>query len=109
MALVYVDVRGVGRKTLINSGKKGLKGTIKTRLQSGEEITLRPEEGSNGTLQVGQGQQLSQDFTVQVDSPATQSAVPPQSATSPPGYSPHRSPLDRRLESIAQRGEKKTM
>lgn len=103
MALVYVDVRGVGRKTLINSGKKGLKGTIKTRLQSGEEITLRPEEGSNGTLQLGQGQQLAQDLIVQVNSPA------PNSATSPPGYTPQRTPLDRRLESVANRGEKKTM
>jgi hypothetical protein len=103
VALVYVDVRGVGRKTLINSGKKGIKGTIKTRLQSGEEITLKAEEGSNGTVQLGQGQQLAQDLTLQVNSPAT------PSATSPPGYSPQRAPIESRLQSVTNRGEKKAM
>ena len=96
VALVYVDVRGVGRKTLIKSGKKGLKGSFRTRLESGEEVTIRPEEGSNG--------QFTQDLTVQVNTPAN-----PSSATSVPGYTPNRTPLDRRLESVAHRGDKKTM
>lgn len=96
VALVYVDVRGVGRKTLIKSGKKGLKGSFRTRLESGEEVTIRPEEGGNG--------QFTQDLTVQVNTPAS-----PASATSAPGYAPNRTPLERRLESVAQRGEKKTM
>jgi hypothetical protein len=96
VALVYVDVRGVGRKTLIQSGKKGLKGSFRTRLESGEEVTIKPEEGANG--------QFTQDLTVQVNSSAN-----PSSAMSTSGYMPNRTPLDRRLESVAHRGEKKTM
>lgn len=67
-ALVYVDVRGVGRKTIINSGKKGVKGVIKTRLASGEEVTIQTSE-KDGTMTVVNGE-AAQDLTIKVDQPA---------------------------------------
>ena len=41
VALVYVDVRGVGRAALLKSTAKGF---VKARLKDGEEVTLRGED-----------------------------------------------------------------
>jgi spartin len=100
VALVYVDVRGVGRKTLIKSGKKGMKGVIKTRLESGEEVILKPE--GEGEIQLAHGGKVSQDVTVQLDKPS----VGTSTALHGPG---ERANLQRRLESLALDEKKKAM
>lgn len=43
VTMVFVDVRGVARKTIIKSAKRGVGGSVKARMADGQEITLAPD------------------------------------------------------------------
>ncbi|KAL7421614.1 hypothetical protein Q5752_003383 [Cryptotrichosporon argae] len=51
VALVYVDVKGVGRRGLLKATAKGF---VKTRLRDGQEVTLQAP-GKDGARQAGTG------------------------------------------------------
>ncbi|GHJ88251.1 hypothetical protein NliqN6_4653 [Naganishia liquefaciens] len=78
VALVYVDVRGVGRKTLFKSTAKGFKGVVKTRLADGKEVTITGQD-ENGNLKIADGDHAAQDVTVGIQGVGMQEApvVPP--------------------------------
>lgn len=80
MALVYVDVRGVGRKTLFKSTAKGFKGVVKTRLVDGKEVTITGQD-ENGNLKIADGDHAAQDVTV-----AMQGVGLEEKMTPAPGY-----------------------
>jgi spartin len=63
VALVYVDVRGVGRKTLFKSTAKGFKGVVKTRLADGKEVTITGQD-ENGNLKIADGDHAAAEVTV---------------------------------------------
>jgi hypothetical protein len=44
VVLVYVDVRGVGRRGLLKTTAKGV---VKARLRSGETVRIQPQAGAN--------------------------------------------------------------
>lgn len=78
VALVYVDVRGVGRKTLFKSTAKGFKGVVKTRLADGKEVTITGQD-ENGNLKIADGDNAAQDVTVGIQGVGMQGApaMPP--------------------------------
>lgn len=80
VALVYVDVRGVGRKTLFKSTAKGFKGVVKTRLTNGKEVTITGQD-ENGNLKIADGEHAAQDVTVGI------AGVGLDEKASVPGYS----------------------
>jgi spartin len=51
VAVVYIDVRGVGRKALLKSSAKGF---VKARLKNGEVVKLQGDEHGDGTVGVGE-------------------------------------------------------
>ncbi len=53
VAVVYIDVRGVGRRALLKSSAKGF---VKARLRNGEEIRLQGEGRENAGVQVDAGE-----------------------------------------------------
>lgn len=63
VALVYVDVRGVGRKTLFKSTAKGFKGVVKTRLADGKEVTITGQD-ENGNLKIADADHAAAEVTV---------------------------------------------
>lgn len=53
VAVVYIDVRGVGRKALLKGTAKGF---VKARLKNGEEIRLQGEGRDASGVQVEAGE-----------------------------------------------------
>lgn len=53
VAVVYIDVRGVGRRALLKGTAKGF---VKARLASGEEVKLQGEGEKVGGIEVEEGQ-----------------------------------------------------
>jgi spartin len=51
VAVVYIDVRGVGRRALLKSSAKGF---VKARLKNGEVVRLQGDEHADGTVAVGE-------------------------------------------------------
>ncbi|KAJ9091198.1 hypothetical protein QFC19_009194 [Naganishia cerealis] len=81
VALVYVDVRGVGRKTLFKSTANGFKGVVKTRLADGKEVTITGQD-ENGNLKFADGDHAAQEVTVAMQGVGLDEKPPPV-----PGYS----------------------
>lgn len=62
MAVVYIDVRGIGRKALLKGTAKGF---VKARLQNGETVVLQaegdnPSGVSTGTVQAVEAGQVEE-------------------------------------------------
>ncbi|KAI5454916.1 hypothetical protein NCC49_002192 [Naganishia albida] len=79
VALVYVDVRGVGRKTLFKSTAKGFKGVVKTRLADGKEVTITGQD-ENGNLKIADGDHAARDVTVALQGVGLEEKVTPPQA-----------------------------
>ncbi len=80
VALVYVDVRGIGRQALLKSTAKGF---VKTTLKSGNKVRLQAHE-KNGSAQItmADGEVVQPTVTLEVvESPdLSESAMPPATA-----------------------------
>ncbi|KAJ9124208.1 hypothetical protein QFC22_001006 [Naganishia vaughanmartiniae] len=82
VALVYVDVRGVGRKTLFKSTAKGFKGVVKTRLTNGKEVTITGQD-ENGNLKIADGDHAAQDVSIGMAGVGLNDGTPGYSVASP--------------------------
>jgi hypothetical protein len=67
VALVYVDVRGIGRQALLKSTAKGF---VKTTLKSGNKILLQAhEKDGNARITMADGEVVQQTVNVEVGTP----------------------------------------
>ena len=53
VAVVYIDVRGIGRRAILKSTAKGF---VKARLKNGDELRLQGESREGGDVEVGVGE-----------------------------------------------------
>ena len=77
VAVVYIDVRGVGRRALLKSTAKGF---VKTRLKNGETVRLQGADsgGTGGEVGVGEVEveKDGQEFTVGMQEVARKDQTP---------------------------------
>jgi len=78
VAIVYVDVRGVGRQALL---KRTAKGFVKTTLKSGSKVRLQTQEkGMGGQITMSDGEVVQPTAEIQVEAP-TPPKTPGQTTT----------------------------
>ena len=58
VAVVYIDVRGVGRRALLKSSAKGF---VKARLKNGQTVKLQGDRSEGGGLEVEPEEMIEDD------------------------------------------------